>query len=70
MEYLELIFKDVPLDNVEPLLAKLGITKIGNLQDSHFFLDNQDIPYSKNIDFSEYYSEPATGMLKSDYIRI
>lgn len=70
MEYLELIFKEVQLDNVESLLTNLGITKTGNLQDSHFFLDNQDATYSKNIDFSKYYSVPATGMLRSNYAEI
>lgn len=70
MEQLELVFKGVLLTDLEKLLSELAILESNNLQDSHFYINDQDMQYFERLNFFEYYSTPATCMIKSRYAKV
>ncbi|MGG5342063.1 hypothetical protein [Enterococcus sp. AZ192] len=59
MEYLELIFENIKVNDIEKILNEFKF-KPENIESSHFFIDNEDKEYRDITSFSQYFKNKGT----------
>ncbi|MCW6664449.1 hypothetical protein NHG32_02020 [Aerococcaceae bacterium NML191219] len=63
MENLELVIQHLSVVQLQDLFDELRL-KTTNIEDVHFFINDEDVYNIEDVNFQDYYAKGATGYLK------